>query len=115
MSWGFICPTCGCSLVRLGVDISRAPTAEFGGEIYYFCCRECRDIFFKDPRRYVEEVRDKFVCPVCLGEKRKSEGIRVEFEGREVYLCRCPHCLEAFRTNPWYFLNRLSRGRIPPS
>ena len=34
-----ICPTCGCSLVRLGISKDKAATYSYSGEEYHFCCR----------------------------------------------------------------------------
>jgi len=76
-------------------------------EKFYFCCEECKNIFLKDPNRYIKEIEDKFVCPVCLGEKHKSEGISFEYEGKEIFFCRCPHCLDTFKNNPEFFIKSL--------
>jgi len=110
MNLGFICPTCGCSLIRLGIDINKASTTTYNNEAYYFCCNGCKEIFLKDPEKYINEIKDKFVCPVCLGEKNKSEGVVIEYEGREVFVCRCPGCVAAFKKDPEFYINRLITG-----
>ena len=112
MILGFICPTCGCSLIRLGIKPEKAPTAEFEGRTYHFCCEECKAMFLKGPEKYVAEVEDLFVCPVCLGEKHRKEGVALKFQGRELYFCRCPHCAREFSKNPEYYLRRLE-GKEP--
>ena len=40
-----ICPTCGCSLVRLGISKEKATKHRYGGEEYLFCCKGCADVF----------------------------------------------------------------------
>ncbi len=43
-------PVCG-----MQVDEEKAAaTAEYRGEIYYFCSKGCRAAFEKDPKRYAE-------------------------------------------------------------
>ena len=112
MGLGFVCPTCGCSLIRLGIDVSKAPKEEFKGRVYHFCCKGCRDMFLADPEKFAKEVEDIFVCPVCLGEKHKGEGVKEEFGDRVLWFCRCPYCLREFKENPDYYLRRLE-GKEP--
>ncbi|MGH7449898.1 MAG: YHS domain-containing protein, partial [bacterium] len=64
-----ICPTCGCSLVRLGVARDRAVAYRYHDQEYHFCCRACVDIFITDPEKYLQETSDLVVCPSCLAEK----------------------------------------------
>lgn len=109
---GYVCPTCGCSLIRLGISIDRAPSKVVDGRELYFCCKECMDMFLRDPSRYLAEWKDIFVCPVCLAEKPKSMGVKFEWEGEEILFCRCPHCREEFRRKPDYYLRRLE-GKEP--
>ena len=109
---GYLCPACGCSLIRLGIRPEKAPSQDFEGETYYFCCNDCREIFLEDPHRYVNEIKEMFVCPVCLGEKRYREGVSVEYGGKEIFFCRCPHCKSEFLKKPDYYLRRLE-GRVP--
>ena len=40
-----ICPTCGCSLARLGVSRENAAPGRHEGTEYLFCCEGCREIF----------------------------------------------------------------------
>ena len=111
---GFICPTCGCSLIRLGIDPKSSPKAEFKGKVYHFCCEECKEIFLQDPERFLEEVKDLFVCPVCLGEKHVSVGVEKTWNGMTLTFCRCPHCFSEFTKNPEYYMRRL-KGEEPPT
>ena len=103
-----ICPTCGCSLVRLGVSTEKAATHRYQDREYHFCCRECVEVFVTEPQKYLRETSDLVVCPSCLAEKPLRSTIKLEFAGREFHLCRCPHCLHNFHKNPEYSLSRLA-------
>lgn len=103
----FICPTCGCSLVRLGISRGKAVASSHNGEEYLFCCQGCVDIFITDPKKYLDEISDLIVCPVCLREKPMEFAAKIEFEGKGLYYCRCPHCLDEFNQKPDYFMKRL--------
>ena len=107
-----VCPTCGCSLVRLGVNRDQAPTTRWNDEEFRFCCRGCADLFVTDPRRFIRETNDLIVCPTCLAEKPQQFAVKVEVAGQEVHFCRCPYCVEAYRKDPDYYLKRLE-GVIP--
>ncbi|WP_422343425.1 hypothetical protein [Parasphingorhabdus sp.] len=103
-----ICPTCGCSLVRLGITDDHAAQAIYNEIVYFFCCQGCADIFQKHPKRFVEEVRDIHVCPACLAEKPTAYTVPVLHNGQEIRFCRCPHCAEVFAKDPDFYLDRLS-------
>ena len=102
-----ICPTCGCSLVRLGISKDKAATYSYSGEEYHFCCQGCVDIFVADPQRYLHEISDLIVCPTCLAEKPRRLAAKEVIAGQEVYFCRCPHCVDAFRKKAEYYVKRL--------
>lgn len=102
-----ICPTCGCSLVRL--DIEREDAARYehrGAEL--FCCQGCVELFREDPDTYLEEIRDWVVCPTCLAEKPKHLTVSISHEGHEVRFCRCPRCRDEFHRRPAELLARLA-------
>jgi len=61
-----ICPTCGCSLVRLGIRNDQATVYRTNGDEYRFCCQGCVDLFITDPRKHLKETKDMIVCPTCL-------------------------------------------------
>ncbi len=105
-----ICPTCGCSLVRLGISKEKATKHGYGGEEYLFCCKGCADVFAADPEICLEETKDLIVCPTCLAEKPPESAVTLEHAGQEIHFCRCPHCLDVFRKSPDYYLKRL-QGR----
>lgn len=103
-----ICPSCGCSLVRLGLKATDVVRYQHAGTEYSFCCRGCLEIFVTNPEKYIEEIRDLIVCPSCLAEKPLELSVGVEHEGSTVYFCRCPHCLDAFKRDPGPLLQRLN-------
>ena len=107
-----ICPTCGCSLVRLGITKEQAVTDRSTDEEYHFCCQGCVDLFKTDPEKYLEETADVIVCPTCLAEKPRQWAATLTIAGQEVHFCRCPHCAEVFQKNPDYYIQRLD-GTIP--
>lgn len=103
-----VCPGCGCSLARLGIDRDQAVTFDYEGGTLRFCCEGCLGVFNEDPERVLAEIRDVVVCPSCLGEKHISRTAALEHEGAVVMLCRCPRCAEAFRNDPERLLQRLA-------
>lgn len=108
----FICPTCGCSLVRLGISRDHAVVHHHNGEEYRFCCQGCADVFVTDPQKCLEETNDMIVCPTCLAEKPLKSAVKLDIAGQEVYFCRCTYCPEAFQKNPDFYIKRLE-GTIP--
>ena len=107
-----ICPTCGCSLVRLGVTEDQSVAHLHDGTEHHFCCQGCLDLFMADPNKYLAETSDLIVCPTCLAEKPRCVAAKLNVAGQDVYFCRCPYCAEAFQKNPSYYLQRLE-GVIP--
>jgi YHS domain-containing protein len=103
-----ICPTCGCSLVRLGIDKERASRREFKAKEYFFCCEGCASLFDEDPVSVLEETCRLVVCPSCLAEKIPEHTVEIRYSGERVSFCRCPHCVVVFLENPYYFLERLA-------
>ena len=103
-----ICPTCGCSLVRLGIGKDEAVSYHYDGEEYRFCCDGCVEVFVTDHEKYLREVSNLVVCPVCLAEKPLETSVGLEHAGTTLRFCRCPHCAEEFGKNPEHYLARLS-------
>ncbi len=103
-----ICPTCGCSLVRLGIGKDEAVSHLHNGEEHRFCCGGCVDVFVTHPEKYLREVSNLVVCPVCLGEKPLESTVKLERAGTTLHFCRCPHCTEEFEKNPEHFMDRLA-------
>ncbi len=107
-----ICPTCGCSLVRLGVAKDQAVAYNHTSKEYVFCCQGCADLFTTDPQKYLQESNDLIVCPTCLAEKPRQLAVKLEIAEQDVYFCRCPHCEELFRGDPDFYMKRLD-GTVP--
>ncbi len=107
-----ICPTCGCSLVRLGISLDKAVPYSYSGEEFLLCCQGCADLFSTDPEKYLEETKDLIVCPTCLAEKPLQQAVTVEIAEQDVHFCRCPHCAEVFQKDTAFYLQRL-QGTIP--
>lgn len=106
-----ICPTCGCSLVRLGIKEKSATVIEHNGQSYFFCCSGCATIFKEHPEKYIKEIQDIVVCPVCLAEKNLEQTTMVSYNDMDIPFCRCPHCISTFQDKPEYYLDRLM-GKI---
>ncbi len=102
-----VCPTCGCSLVRLGISKEKATKHSHDGKEYLFCCQGCADVFAADPEIRLEETKDLIACPTCLAEKPPQSADTLEYVEQEIHFCRCPHCLDVFRKAPDYYLKRL--------
>lgn len=103
-----ICPGCLSSLVRLGMHKSTGVAHNFRGREYYFCSRGCLDVFERDGDRYLQELKDLIVCPVCLGERYIRSARLVPVQGSIYYTCRAPRCQEYFEEAPDFYLKRLA-------
>ncbi len=102
-----ICPTCGCSLVRLGISKDKAVVHSHAGNVYYFCCDGCLDQFIGNPEKHLQDTDGLIVCPVCLTEKSPELTKKLKRDRAVLYFCRCPLCMEAFKKNPEYYIRRL--------
>jgi YHS domain-containing protein len=103
-----LCPTCGCSLVRLKITRKQATHLAYDGADYHFCCSGCAELFRSDPKHYITRIRDIVVCPGCLGEKPLAVTKSLQHSGRTVNFCGCPHCEEAFARDPDRLVARLA-------
>jgi YHS domain-containing protein len=102
-----LCPTCGCSLVRLNISREQAARVTYGGADHYFCCNGCAERFSSDPGRYLAQVRDLVVFPACLAEKPAGVTVILEHSGKTLNFCGCPHCEASFAREPDRLLARL--------
>lgn len=102
-----ICPTCGCSLVRLGIIKQKSAVGSYEGVEYHFCCEGCAELFVTDPKLYLRQVKDLVVCPTCLAEKPISTAVAMKIGEHEIHTCGCPYCAELFEQNPDFYLERL--------
>lgn len=103
-----ICSTCGCSLIRLGINKEQAVRHEYRSVTHFFCCQGCLELFKQDPEMHLKETSDIDVCPTCLAEKPIAFTEPIQFESEELHFCRCPYCLDTFNNNPQYYLDRLA-------
>ena len=107
-----ICPTCGCSLVRLGISKDKAAPYNYNDKEHFFCCRGCADLFVADPEQHLQRTKNVIVCPTCLGEKPPASTFTFDYAGQEVHYCGCPYCRAMFQKDPDYYIKRLE-GTIP--
>jgi|GEM_PF-2399859 len=91
-------------LVYLEVKLYRIFTT---GTELFFCCLSCLHEFLRDPQRFLDEVAQIFVCPVCLAEKPRHQGVTKIVESLHITFCRCSHCYYTFLENPEYYVSRL--------
>jgi YHS domain-containing protein len=105
-----ICPTCGCSLVRLGITREQAARTAFARTLYFFCCEGCAERFRSDPNpeRYLAQTADVVVCPGCLAEKPAARTVTADVAGQTVNLCGCPDCQSAVEQDPNRYLAPLA-------
>jgi len=115
-----ICPTCNCSLVRLGIAPDKAATYSHNGEKLYFCCQGCADVFIAstDPQKYLDEIKDLIVCPSCLGEKPPELAVKLEIARTMVF--HLPRIHIVFLPLSWVLTlntrqNLKPIGLIPPN
>ena len=106
-----LCPTCGCSLVRLGISEDDASRYCYQDNEYYFCCDGCVNVFTENPEKYIKEIENVIVCPDCLAEKTIDQSVKQNHKGNDVFFCRCTHCMKEFSKRPDYYLDRLE-GKI---
>ena len=106
-----ICPTCGCSLVRLGIKQESATKITYKNHSYHFCCTGCVTIFNENPEKYLQEIKDVVVCPVCLAEKNINQTVGVKYNDTTIPFCRCTHCASEFQKKPQYYIDRFT-GKV---
>jgi len=103
-----ICPTCGCSLVRLGITKERIVTRKYKKKEYSFCCEGCAVMFDKEPETLLNETKNLVVCPSCLTEKPIKQTVSLNYKNIILHFCKCPYCLSVFKENSEYYIKRLS-------
>ncbi|NOZ83915.1 MAG: hypothetical protein GXP60_03765 [Epsilonproteobacteria bacterium] len=103
-----VCPTCGCSLVRLGVTGEHAVIRKYREKEYSFCCDGCAVMFDENPETLIEETNSLVVCPSCLAEKSIEQTVEINYQGEKLHFCKCPHCMTVFLGDSEYYIKRLS-------
>ena len=117
-----VCSACGCFLFRLGVSKDKAVRHVHGGQQHYFCCQGCLELFIAEPQKYLRLTDGVTVCPTCHGEKSADRVSTFTHAGQDVPYCGCPDCVEMFRQDPTFYVQRLDgtlpvdaqRGRVRP-
>ncbi|EGQ63842.1 YHS domain protein [Acidithiobacillus sp. GGI-221] len=92
----------------MGITKENAVIQEYRGKEYSFCCDGCAVTFQENAETLLEETNSLVVCPSCLAEKPINQTVAISFRDKELYFCRCPHCITVFREDPEYYLKRLS-------
>jgi Cu+-exporting ATPase len=89
------------------VDEKSAPAkATYGGEDYHFCATYCRDVFNKEPEKFINSVKQwgKATDPVCGMQIDISRAAAMSIhEGRFIYFCN-RSCKEKFDADPEKYL-----------
>jgi Cu+-exporting ATPase len=89
------------------VDEKSAPArSSFEGKDYHFCATYCKGAFEKDPRKYIDEVKEwgEASDPVCGMKVKIPEAAAMSVhEDQFIYFCS-PACKEKFDASPEKFL-----------
>jgi len=99
-----VCPTCGCSLVRLGITKESAVIRKYQEKEYSLCAV----MFEENPESLLEETNSLVVCPSCLAEKPINQTVAINYQGEKLHFCKCPHCMTVFQKDSKYYIKRLS-------
>ncbi|HYX06085.1 MAG TPA: YHS domain-containing protein [Bacteroidales bacterium] len=63
-------------------------------------------LFFRKSKRFVKEVKDMAVDPVCnMNVDEKKAAATYEYKGKTYYFCAAG-CKESFAKNPEKYLNK---------
>ncbi len=96
----------------MGGKIDKNVYIDFQAQRIYICCPGCKDIFLKDPEKYMKKITDDNVrldsvqekCPVMGGKINKE--IFADYKGRRVYFC-CEGCRPNFTKDPERYLKKI--------
>ena len=91
-------PVCGMTVA----DPAKAPSAEYDGQSYYFCCEGCRSKFQAKPEQYLSDTTEA-KDPVCGMTVNPASARSVEYDGEQYYFCS-ESCQTKFRTDPDQYL-----------
>lgn len=101
-----------CPVLHVKVpDVSKAPKSVYKGKTYYFCCKDCKAKFDKNPEKYIKPAGKKkavsAVCPVMgtkIPDVCRAAGKSV-YKGKTYYFC-CPGCKPEFEKNPEKYVKK---------
>jgi Cu+-exporting ATPase len=93
-----------CGMV---VDEKSAPASStYGGNEYHFCATYCRDVFNKEPEKFINGVKEwgKATDPVCGMQIDIADAAAMSIhKGRFIYFCNNA-CKEKFDADPEKYL-----------
>ncbi|HXZ17059.1 MAG TPA: heavy metal translocating P-type ATPase, partial [Roseiarcus sp.] len=110
----------------MAVERATAEVAEHGGEIFYFCCEGCRDMFLADPGRFRKGESacaagataadpPKATDPVCgMTVDPATAKHRADHGGETVYFCSA-RCREKFIAEPARYLGPKTEAPSKPA
>ncbi len=96
----------------MGGKIDGNVYVDYQGQRVYFCCKNCKETFLKDPEKYFKKIQDEGVllesvqkkCPVMDGDIDKN--VYTDYKGRRVYFC-CASCKTKFAEDPKKYLKKM--------
>lgn len=112
-----VCPVLGVNIP----DVSKAPggSAVYKGKTYYFCCKNCKAKFLKEPEKYIGKTQAKpakktvsAICPVMgtqIPDVTKAPGGSAVYKGKTYYFC-CKGCKPAFLKNPEKYIKKMQEA-----
>lgn len=92
----------GC--INITVE-ENTPKSSYGGVTYYFCSKECKVDFDKNPSKYLKVVTppEGAVDSVCHMKIEELEGfVTCEYQNKIYYFCS-DHCRTKYMANPDYY------------
>ncbi|MBU4254807.1 MAG: YHS domain-containing protein [Acidobacteria bacterium] len=100
-----VCPVSGKEVA----DTEKAPSLEYNGKTYFFCCAGCLDKFKAEPEKYLAQSGKNTICPVMGNEIKDFEKApSVEYKGKTYYFC-CAGCIESFNADPEKYIAELDK------
>lgn len=112
---------CGMTLI----STYNCEFSKYDGNIYYFCCRLCKEEFDENPLKFISELVKKNINnavskenrwerdPVCgdmvIINEAKAMSI---FKGTKYYFC-CPICKKEFDKNPSVYADKVEGDYDP--
>ncbi len=113
-----VCPVLGTKIP----DVSKAPggSAVYKGKTYYFCCKNCKAKFLKDPEKYIKKTAKpapakkpvSAICPVMgtkIPDVSKAAGGSTVYKGKTYYFC-CKACKPMFLKDPEKYIKKMQEA-----
>ncbi len=97
-----------------GQPVKKDVFVEHNGRKVYFCCKDCPDVYEKNPEKYQGRLLSSYTyqtrCPV-MGGKIDPQAFVDLTNGHRVYFC-CKGCDEKFLENPAKYMPNLEKQGI---